>query len=72
MLKAARKQAPFYAGYKTEYIIIPTRPDVEAIISIPHETVYRNISAQQGANITRLVQDLDEQLGFPMVRLTLL
>lgn len=72
MLKAAHKQAPFYAGYKTEYIIIPTRPDVEAIISIPHETVYRNISAQQGANITRLVQDLDEQLGFPMVRLTLL
>lgn len=72
MLKAARKQAPFYAGYKTEYIIIPTRPDVEAIISIPHETVYRNISAQQGANITRLVQDLDEPLGFPMVRLTLL
>ena len=72
MLKAVHKQAPFYAGYKTEYIIIPTRPDVEAIISIPHETVYRNISAQQGANVTRLVQDLNEPLGFQVLRLELL
>lgn len=72
MLKTARKQAPFYAGYETEYIIIPTRPDVEAIISIPHETVYRNISAQQGANITRLVQDMDEPLGFQILHLKLL
>ena len=72
MLKLLNKRASFYADYRVESVSIPERPDIEAIISIPHETVYRNISAQQGANITRLVQDLNEPLGFPMVRLTLL
>lgn len=72
MLKLLNKRASFYADYRTECVSIPERPDIEAIISIPHETVYRNVSADAHANVIRLVRDLDEPLGFQMVRLTLL
>ena len=72
MLKLLNKRASFYADYRTESVSIPERADIEAIISIPHETVYRNVSADAHANVIRLVRDLDEPLGFQMVRLTLL
>ena len=72
MLKLLNKRASFYADYRVESVSIPERPDIEAIISIPHKTVYRNVSADAHANIIRLVRDLDEPLGFHMVRLTLL
>lgn len=72
MLKLFNKRTSFYADYYVESVFIPDRPDIEAIISIPHKTVYRNVSADAHANVIRLVQDLDEPLGFQMVRLTLL
>ena len=72
MLKLLNKRASFYADYRTESVSIPERQDIEAIISIPHKTVYRNVSADAHANVIRLVRDLDEPLGFQMVRLTLL
>ena len=51
-------------NYDTDYVEIPTRPDIDRLIVIPLKTVFINLSAGYGANVTRLVQDLDEPLGF--------
>lgn len=55
---------PIFADFATEYISAPSRPDVDRLVIVPHRTIYINISADREANVTRLVQDLNEPIGF--------
>lgn len=58
-----------FANFATEYISAPSRHDVDRLIIIPHRTIYINVSANREANVTRLVQDLNEPIGFAVYRL---
>ena len=51
-------------SYDTDYVEIPTRPDIDRMIVIPLKTVFINLSAGYGANVTQLVFDLDQPMGF--------
>ena len=53
-----------FANFATEYVSAPSRPDVDRLIIVPHRTIYNNISADRDASVTRLVQDLNEPIGF--------
>lgn len=59
-------------NYDTDYVEIPTRPDIDRMVVVPLKVIFQNISAEPGANITQLVYDLDAPLGyslrFPLLR----
>lgn len=55
--------------FDTDYVEIPSRPDIDRIIVLPLKTVYINLSAEPGANVTRLVHDLNEPLEIWLSRL---
>lgn len=55
---------PILEDFAVDTISIPDRPDVDRVIVVPYRTIFRNVSAAPGANVTRLVHDLDEPLGF--------
>ncbi len=55
------------SSFDTDYVDIPTRPDVDRVIVVPLRTVFFNVSAAPAANVTRLVHDLDEYPGFDML-----
>lgn len=54
--------------YDTDYVEIPSRPDIDRLVVVPLKTVFINFSAEPGANVTYLVHDLDESLGFLIQR----
>lgn len=64
MMNFKQRPRPRFADYATEYVSAPSRPDVDRLIIVPHYTIYINISAEPGASVTRLVQDLNEPIGF--------
>ena len=53
-------------NYDTDYVEIPTRPDIDRMIVVPLKVIFQNISAEPGANITQLVHDLDAPLGYSL------
>lgn len=49
-------------GYAIEYITIPSRPDIDRMIVIPANTVFINVTAKPGANVTRIAFDGHEKV----------
>ena len=65
-----KKQQPLsLEGYSNGYILAPTRPDIDRLIVVPYKMIYLNLSAHPSANVTRVIFNLDESVGFVVYRL---